>query len=181
MFEYISSLRPYFHSLREIESNVSLDIKLPISWKYEDIVKPYRTIKPLTQDKNDKFVLLSLIAVANKEGYDIIYACASEIIKHNKEEEEKQRLFQLKLKELEELFKSESIDKLRDINLVNLVNGQEITTGFRMVEERVGEGYERSREAKELDDRRIKKNRQTKNITSTSTENQTEAEEITLA
>ena len=99
MFESIKSLRPYFHSLREIESNVSLDIKLPLTWRYEDIAKPYRSLKLKIQDKNEKFTLLSLISNATSEGYEVAFACALEIINVNKEEEEKQRLLQEKEEE----------------------------------------------------------------------------------
>lgn len=151
MFESIKSLRPYFHSLREIESNVSLDIKLPLNWAYEDITKPYRSIKFKIQDKNEKFTLVSLISHATQDGYDVVFACASEIIKVNKEEEEKQRLFQQKVKELQELFKKESLDKLKDINLLNK-NGQENETSIRMVDEGDGEGPEGDRESQDSDD-----------------------------
>ena len=92
MFESIKSIRPHFHSLREIEGNVSLDIKLPLTWRYEDIVKPYRSLKMKVQDKNEKFTLLSLIANGTQEGYDVVFACALEILTFNKEEEEKQNL-----------------------------------------------------------------------------------------
>jgi len=151
VFESIKSLRPYFHSLREIESNVSLDIKLPLNWAYEDITKPYRSIKFKIQDKNEKFTLVSLISHATQDGYDVVFACASEIIKVNKEEEEKQRLFQQKVKELQELFKKESLDKLKDINLLNK-NGQENETSIRMVDEGDGEGPEGDRESQDSDD-----------------------------
>ena len=151
MFESIKSLRPYFHSLREIESNVSLDIKLPLNWAYEDITKPYRSIKFKIQDKNEKFTLVSLISHATQDGYDVVFACASEIIKVNKEEEEKQKLFQQKVKELQELFKKESLDKLKDINLLNK-NGQENETSIRMVDEGDGEGPEGDRESQDSDD-----------------------------
>lgn len=151
MFESIKSLRPYFHSLREIESNVSLDIKLPLNWAYEDITKPYRSIKFKIQDKNEKFTLVSLISHATQDGYDVVFACSSEIIKVNKEEEEKQRLFQQKVKELQELFKKESLDKLKDINLLNK-NGQENETSIRMVDEGDGEGSEGDRESQDSDD-----------------------------
>ena len=89
MFENIKSLRPHFHSLREIEGNVSLDIKLPLNWKFEDIIKPYRSIKVKLQDKNEKYTLLSLVTNATQEGYDVIFACALEVLTQNKEEEEK--------------------------------------------------------------------------------------------
>ncbi len=151
MFENIKSLRPYFFSLREIEGNVSLDIKLPLNWKYEEIIKPYRSIKTKIQDKNDKYSLLSLISMATQEGYDVVLSCAFEIINTNKEEEEKQRLFQTKVKELQELFKKESLDKLKDINLLEAY-GQEITTSGGMDEEGDGKGQDRNRETQETDD-----------------------------
>jgi hypothetical protein len=141
VFESIKSLRPHFHSLREIESNVSLDIKLPLTWKYEEIVKPYRSLKVKIQDKNEKFTLLSLISSSTQEGYEVAFACALEIITINKEDEAKQKLFQQKVMELQELFKKESLDKLKDINLLTDY-GQEITTGYGVVDEGDEEGRE---------------------------------------
>jgi hypothetical protein len=76
--------------LREIQENVSLDIKLPLTWRYEDVVKPYSSIKIKVQDKNEKFNLISIISQATQNGYDVIFACANEIVTINKEEEEKQ-------------------------------------------------------------------------------------------
>ena len=151
MFESIKSLRPHFHSLREIEGNVSLDIKLPLTWRYEDIVKPYRSVKIKIQDKNEKFTLLSLISNGTQDGYDVVFACALEILQINRDEEEKQKLFQQKVKELQELFKKESLDKLKDINLLNDY-GQEITTGIGLVEERDREGQEGDRDTEDSDD-----------------------------
>lgn len=151
MFEEIKSLRPHFHSLREIQNNVSLDIKVPLSWKYDDIVKPYRTVTVKVQDKNDKFNLVSFISQATQEGYDVVFACADEIFKFNKEEEEKQKLFHQKVKELQELFKTETLDKLKEINLTDNY-GQEITTGIGVVEQGDEEGPEGSGDAEDEDD-----------------------------
>jgi hypothetical protein len=151
VFENIKSLRPYFFSLREIENNVSLDIKIPLTWKYDEIIKPYRILNIKVQDKNDKYTLLSLISSATQNGYDVALACANEIIKLNKEEEEKQKLFQEKVKELQELFKKQSLDKLKDINLLNL-DGQEDTTSIGLVEEGDGERSEGGGDTQESDD-----------------------------
>ena len=151
MFEEIKLLRPHFHSLREIQNNVSLDIKVPLSWKYDDIVKPYRTVTVKVQDKNDKFNLVSFISQATQEGYDVVFACADEIFRYNKEEEEKQKLFQQKVKELQELFKTETLDKLKEINLTDNY-GQEITTGIGVVEQGDEEGPEGSGDAEDEDD-----------------------------
>jgi hypothetical protein len=151
VFESIKSLRPHFHSLREIESNVSLDIKLPLNWRYDDIAKPYRSVKIKVQDKNEKFTLVSLISNGTQDGYDVVFACALEILQVNKDEEEKQKLFQQKVKELQELFKKESLDKLKDINLLNDY-GQEITTGDGVVEQGDGEGQDGDSESQDEND-----------------------------
>ena len=151
MFDNIKKLRPYFHSLREIQDNVSLDIKLPLAWKYEDVIKPYSSIAVKVQDKNEKFNLISLIAQSTQNGYDVVFTCANEIVSKNREEEEKQRLFQEKVKELQFLFENESLDKLKDINLIKN-NGQEITTGDGVVEQGDREGQDGDSEPQESDD-----------------------------
>jgi hypothetical protein len=134
-----------------VQNNVSLYIKIPLNWKYEDIAKPYRTITLKVQDKNDKFNLISFISQATQEGYDVVFACADEIFKFNKEEEEKQKLFHQKVKELQELFKTETLDKLKEINLTDNY-GQEITTGIELVGQGDEEGPEGSGDTETEDD-----------------------------
>ena len=140
MFNNIKDLRPYFFSLREIDNNVSLDVRLPSNWKFETIVAPYKSIKTKVQDKNEKHTLVSLISNATTDGYEIVFTCAKEIVKTNKEIEEKQKLFQTKIKELEILFQQESLDKLKQLSFIE--NGQEITTGIKLV----GQGNEEGRD-----------------------------------
>ena len=147
MFESIKSIRPYFFSLREIDGNVSLDIKLPVTWKFETILSPYKTIKSKTQDKNEKVTLISLITTATQEGYDLVFECALDIIRYNEEEEEKQRLYQLKVKELQELFQKEPLNKLKELNLVDYVQ-----THIEMVGETDGKGQDGDREPQETND-----------------------------
>jgi hypothetical protein len=95
--------------------------------------------------------LLSLISNGTQDGYDVVFACALEILQINRDEEEKQKLFQQKVRELQELFKKESLDKLKDINLLNDY-GQEITAGIGLVEEGDGEGQEGDRDTEDSDD-----------------------------
>lgn len=102
------------------------------------------------QDKNDKFQLVSLIALATQEGYNTARSCAIEIIKHNLELEEKERLFkekqrqlheeyQNKIKELQNQFNSEPLDKLKGIN-IQKEDGETDKTGSGLVESGDGEG-----------------------------------------
>ena len=153
MYELISDLRPYFFSLREIKQNVSLDIRIPINWKLEhvhQVVEQYKALSYQVQDKNDKSVLISLISTAVQEGYNVARTCALEIITYNKEIEEKERLFKLKqkelqdmyqkqLKELENTFKNEPLDKLKDPNF-HTGDGQENTTRIGLVKQGDEEG-----------------------------------------
>jgi hypothetical protein len=152
VYENIKTLRPHFHSLREIQDNVSLDIKLPLTWKYDEVVKPYSTISLKIQDKNDKYNLVSLVATSTQTGYDVIFACANEIVSVNREEEEKQRLFQQKVKELQELFRKQSLDTLKDINLLGSYGQQEDNTSEGLVEQGSGEGSIGNPEAQDEDD-----------------------------
>lgn len=154
MYELISNLRPYFFSLREIEKNVSLDIKIPSTWRLEhvqQVLNQYKSMAYKVQDKNDKFQLLSLISSATQEGYDTARLCALEIINHNLEMEQKQMLFKQKVKQLEELFQKESLDKLKEINFLE-ENEQEDSTGIRMAEQRDEQGPEGDSGTQEEDD-----------------------------
>lgn len=155
MYELISSLRPYFFSLREVEKNVSLDLRIPTKWRLENIqhiVSQYKSVAIKVQDKNDKVQLVSLIAVANEDGYDTARTCALEIIKYNIELEQKEILFKEKVKELENLFKNESLDKLKDLTFTDEQDGQTNSTGLKLAEQRIGEGPEGIDGAEEEDD-----------------------------
>lgn len=152
MFEKIKFLRPYFFSLREIDGNVSLDIKLPMSWTFETIIKQNDSIKYKIQDKNEKFNLVSLISEATFDGYEVVFSFAKEIITFNKEYEEKQNLLKAKIKELEILFQHQSLDKLKDLIFIENGKQQEDSTIIKMVGEGNGEGFERNIDPQETGD-----------------------------
>lgn len=151
MFDNISNLRPYFFSLREIDNNVSLDIKIPVKWRVDQIVAPYRSVKTKVQDKNEKFILLSLISHATKDGYDVAFTCAKDVIQTNLELEEKERLLQLKIKELEDLFKKQSLDELKNLKFTE-DEQQEVSERITMAGEGDKEGPEGDRDTQEEDD-----------------------------
>jgi hypothetical protein len=118
VFDTIKSLQPYFFSLREIGTMgdnplVSLDIKIPISWKIDELPEGV-TMK--IQDKNEITKLISFVSPNTKEGYDAVFTEGKKIIKVNLEEEEKIKLFNQKVEELKTLFLSSPLDKLKDIS-----------------------------------------------------------------
>jgi hypothetical protein len=153
-FEKIRDLQPYFFSLREINGNICLDVKFPVTWKFVDIVTKFSnetTLIHKVQDKNDKFMLISLITELNQNDYERLFNCAFEIIKTNKESEEKESLLQLKIKELKELFQNESLDKLKDISFTENEK-QEDTAIIKLAGKGNKKGQLRNNEPQEKDD-----------------------------
>lgn len=125
VYNIIEPLKPYFFSLREVGDNVSLDLKLPIKWRYDGMEKinddiPF-AIK--VQDRKTENSLISLISPATVDGYDMVFKYAKTIISVNVEEEEKAKLFNEKVDELKKMFLSSPLDKLKDISF----NGKETT------------------------------------------------------
>lgn len=150
MYDIIKSLRPYFFSLREIKDNVSLDLKLPSSWKYEKVVATYKSLQVKVQDKNDKDVLVSFVSTATQLGYDTTFKCANEVVEKNLEEEQKRELFDKKVREMREMFESLGLDELQRLKF----DKDESTTeaGLRLVREGDEEGSVGSGESQETDD-----------------------------
>lgn len=127
MYNIVTSLRPHFFSLREINDNVSLDIKIPNIWEFEGLVEPDEKIPfaVKVQDKGEELSLISLISPSTSEGYDYVFNYAKTVISVNKEKEEKERLFKETIDQLKTLFLNTPLDKLKDISFKN---GEENTT-----------------------------------------------------
>jgi hypothetical protein len=152
VYEFIKSLKPYFFSLREIKENVSLDLKIPVSWKYEKIAQVYKTLQLKIQDKNDKDTLISFICTASEEGYEIVYQCAREVVEKNLEDEKKRELFDKKVREMRDMFEKMGLEELEKLNFDK--NGEPNTEGIRLVGEGDEEGSIGSGEPQTTNDSR---------------------------
>jgi len=153
VYKNIKPLQPYFFSLREIKNNVSLDLKLPVTWKYEKIAQVYKTLEVKIQDKNDKSVLVSFVAVSNEDGFDTAFQCANEVVIKNLEEEQKRKLFDEKVRELREVFEKTGLDELHGLKFEKNVRQIE-NEGLSLVGEGSGEGPVISGESQEENDPR---------------------------
>jgi len=139
MYTYIQKLKPHFISLREIpESVISLDIKIPERWKYTSVSETYTDVGFLEQQRTEKTLILSIMTENNQEGYEKVFECGIKIIELNKEMEEKEQLLKQKIEELKKLFDVESLEKLKQFDI--LKHGQEDSTrdenstGIKLVE-----------------------------------------------
>ena len=127
--------------MREIKENVSLDLKLPVSWKYEKIVQVYKTLDIKIQDKNDKSILISFICTATRDGYDTAFQCANEVVEKNLEEEKKRELFDKKVREMREMFEKMGLDELEKLSFDKDAEKYN-TEGIRLVGEGDSEGQD---------------------------------------
>jgi hypothetical protein len=150
MYSTIKQLRPYFHSLREIKNNISLDVKLPKNWVHEDIVKEYKLSFKI-QDEGTELKLISILGGATEDGYETVFSCVLKIIRINKELEEKTKLYIEKVKELEEMFKMSSLEKLKRIKFDT---DDQDETRLNLAEETNGEGSDGVGEPQDEDDPR---------------------------
>lgn len=117
MYKIIEQIKPYFFSLREIGGNLSLDLKIPSTWNFQqNVEKMHETVNIKVQDKLESTALISIISTSDKDGFTFIFDVAKEIIKFNLEEEEKRKLFDDMVKQLQNMFMNKSLDDLKNIN-----------------------------------------------------------------
>lgn len=114
MYKEIAELRPYFHSLREFNTDVSLDVKLPVLWDISTEQKDFPNIRIKEQDKNEKTKLISYLSSNNATGYLDVFKCVKFIISLNLDRERKERLLEEKINELKKSFE----DKMNELKKV---------------------------------------------------------------
>tara|TARA_R110000744_G_scaffold38899_1_gene88749 strand:+ start:120 stop:557 length:438 start_codon:yes stop_codon:yes gene_type:complete len=113
----IEKYKEYFHSIRLHQDILLLDFKLPTNWEVQRILSTSETTTQIKlNDKSNEFSLVSfycafLSSETNKMVQDI-----DNIIKWNKDREEKTHLLDLKILELKKVFDTNNLDSLRNIN-----------------------------------------------------------------
>ena len=114
--EFTNKAQDYILSLRFVENYVSFDLRLPETWNI-----PTKSVKDIevinTNKTSDGIRYLSLVCPNTKESVDKVEVALDEIIKFNKEKEEKERLFKMKVQELKNIFDKENISNLRTLKI----------------------------------------------------------------
>lgn len=114
--DVIAYLFPYLHALRRLKDYVSIDLIFPKNWEF-----PNEIIQKCQVVQNEKHqgdgIFLSFVSKANDELESLIDVI-EELINHNLEREEKERLLRIKVTELKELFKHNSLNELRSLNII---------------------------------------------------------------
>lgn len=162
MYKEISELRPYFHSLREFNTDVSLDVKLPVLWNITPVLKDYPNVRVKEQDKNDKTKLISYISANNAPGYNEVFKCVNSVISFNLDREKKEQLleekinelkksFDDKMNELKKVFEEKDLSTLENLKVVDLYE-HKTTEGIGLSDsEGLGSDQSRTPESEEKD------------------------------
>jgi hypothetical protein len=144
LYEQLNEIFPYLISIRKLETYVSIDVELPTTWK---LPKKYVDEKMVVEQKSAKpeFRCFSFATSFDEETLDKLFNNLKNIIKYNKEREEKEKLFEEKVKELKSFFDKSNLTDLKSLEFqVNNVLNLELEEEEQEDEDRI------SRESVEL-------------------------------
>lgn len=114
LYEQISDIFPHLVSIRKLEDYITIDVEFPTTWK---LPKKYVDEKMVVEQKSDKpsFRFFSFATIFQKEPIDLLFYNLKNIIRYNKEREEKEKLFEDKVKELKSFFDKSNLNELKDL------------------------------------------------------------------
>ena len=112
--EVILKIFPYLHSIRKIKTYLSFDLNFPETWKY-----PTKIMEKLQYTQNDANgkKIISFVCETNDNYVVLCIDGIESLIKYNLDREEKERLFEYKVKELKKLFDTNELDSLKQLKI----------------------------------------------------------------
>ena len=136
-FTEFNTLSPYLQSVRKLKTYLSFDIHFPNTWKIpKKFVDEETLLENESTETGKRF--FSFVSTFNEEEVEKIINNLRNIIKYNKEREEKDKLFQTKVNELKSIFEKQNLDNLQalkfeisDDQKIELEDGEENTSPVR--------------------------------------------------
>jgi hypothetical protein len=114
IYKEFSDFYPYIQSIRKLKNYLSFDMNFPKEWKLpKKFVPENSVVENESQDPNKR--LISFVSEFEEEKINTIATNIKNVIKYNKELEEKERLFNLKVKELKNIFEKQNLTTLKDL------------------------------------------------------------------
>jgi hypothetical protein len=112
-YPFIEKTNKYLKSVRILKNYVSFDMVFPTSWVMLK-TKP-ENIEILQNENNEGGIITSFVCQNNKEFITSLEKIFDLFVKTNIEREEKERLFKMKVKELQNIFEKEKLDSLKSL------------------------------------------------------------------
>lgn len=114
LYQEIQILFPYLQSVRKIQTYLSFDISFPSTWKIpKKYVEEDKIMEQQSRIQNER--LFSYVTEMDEHSVQKVYDNIKNIIKHNLEREEKERLFESKVDELKKIFEKQNLEKLKGL------------------------------------------------------------------
>jgi hypothetical protein len=112
-YQFIEKTNKYLKSVRILKNYVSFDMIFPSSWVMTKKIP--ENIEILQNEGPDGQTVTSFVCQNNKDFINTLESSLDLVIKTNIEREEKERLFKLKVKELQNIFEKEKLDSLKSL------------------------------------------------------------------
>lgn len=136
-YNELNEIFPYLISIRKLETYLSIDIDFPLSWKYP---KKYIDEKMVVEHKSEKSNVrsFSFATSFSEDTLDTLFNNLKKIILYNKEIEEKEKLFELKVSQLKEVFEKKPLTELVDLEFqlktkMEIIDDEKQRPSFEMV------------------------------------------------
>lgn len=114
LFKEFNELFPYIVSVRKLKTYLCFDVEFPDTWKIpKKFINEERVVEQNKKNENMRFY--SFVADFNETSVNDISNSIIQIIKYNKEREEKERLLESKVSELKKIFESQNLNNLQNL------------------------------------------------------------------
>jgi len=114
LYQEFSTLFPYLQSVRKIKNYLTFDVSFPTNWKLpKRFVDESKVLEQQSQTPNER--LFSFVAEIDEKNIEQLSRNIQNIIKHNLDREEKEKLFQDKVEELKGLFEKTNLNNLKQL------------------------------------------------------------------
>jgi len=112
-YPFIEKTNKYLKSVRILKNYVSFDMIFPTSWVM--LKTSPENVEILQNENNEGNIVTSFVCQSNKDFINSLEKIMDNIIRTNIEREEKERLFKMKVKELQNIFEKEKLDSLKSL------------------------------------------------------------------
>lgn len=140
IYNEFNELYPYIQSIRKLKTYLSFDMSFPKDWKLPKKYVPQDNV--IENKSTDPAIrLISFGVEFSEDSVNTIVDSIKNVIKYNREIEEKERLFSLKVQELKTIFEKQNLIALQDLKFDLESNKLKLEDEYDTVENREGEEH----------------------------------------
>jgi len=114
-FQELSAIYVYLQSVRKLKNYISIDVLFPKTWKLPKKYVPENSLVE-NENGNGEFRSLSFVSIFDEKLVVDLLININGIIKYNKDLEEKEKLFEMKVNELKQIFDKQNLDNLKNLS-----------------------------------------------------------------